>query len=506
MHPSLKSVFSIICFLSILAEARSQEMLGIMNSNFTGVNNSIINPANTVTSDQTININLLAGDFFISSNYIFIHKKDYDFLKIFRVNIMDPQYLYIYEYPKVNYSDSVYYYDYYKNSRPKNIYLNARIVGPSVMYHKGKHAFSFITGLRNNTSVVKLPYDLANFIYRGQQFRTQQNNTYTDGQIRFTALSWAEIGLGYAYTIRRDHDYELNAGITIKALLGLGAAYGVINNLTYMIPNVDSLYVNDMNGTIGFSMPFNAANNTAAIDPLIKGTGIGFDFGISYLKLNQKTDRGQKSSIWLQGTQQNYLYKVGISLIDVGKINFNKLVQVHEFNNVNNALWSGLRTFAPTNFEQILRSASYNLLGDSSASLSSKTRISICLPTAASFQFDYNFGDNLFVNATFVQGMRLGQISVRRPALIALTPRYETRYWEVNLPISFYDFRDPQLGIAIRIFSLVIGTEKLGTFLNLTDVNGMDVYFSLGFNIVPKEKSPSGKCDSYEDYKRYRIR
>ena len=353
MHPTVRRAFPFIFFCSLFSEARPQEMLGVVYSNFTGVNSAMINPANTVTSDQTININLLAGDLFISSNYIFIHKKDYGFLKIFRVNIMDPQFLYIYEYPKTHYSDSVYYYDYFKNSRPKNIYLNARVAGPSAMYHKGKHAFSLITGLRNNTSVVKLSYDLANFIYRGQQFRQQQDNTFTDGPMRFTVLSWAEIGLGYAYTLKQDYDYELNAGITIKALLGLGAAYGVFKNITYMIPNVDSIYINNLNGTIGFSMPFDAADNTAAIDPLIKGTGIGFDIGISYLKQDQRTDRNKESSIWLEGTQQNYRYKVGLSLIDVGKINFNKLVQVHEFNDVNNALWSSLRTFSPTNFQQI---------------------------------------------------------------------------------------------------------------------------------------------------------
>jgi hypothetical protein len=503
MFKKSKSIIPVFLLLLLLSKSHAQEMLGIMNSNFTGVNSGIINPANTLSSDQTLNINLLAGDVFISSNYIYIHKKDYGFLKIFRVNIMEPQFLYIYNYTKTSYSDSVYYFDYFKNSKPRNVYQNARIVGPSVMYRKGKHAFSFITGFRNNTSVVKLSYDLANFLYRGLQFSPQQNNTYSDEPMRFTALSWAEIGLGYAYTIHQDYDYVLNAGISVKALLGFGAAYGVIKNLTYMVPNRDSIYVNSMNGTVGFSMPFDAANNTAAIDPLIKGTGIGFDFGISYLKLNQRADRSQKSSAWLEGTTQHYLYKVGISVIDVGKINFNKSVQVNEYNDVNNALWSGLKTFNPTSLQQVLRAASYNFLGDSAASLTSQTRFGVWLPTAASVQFDYNFGNNFLVNATMVQGIRLGQIAVRRPTLISVTPRYETRYFEVNLPFSFYDFRDPQIGLAIRIFSLVIGTEKLGTFLTLTDVNGMDVYFALGFNIVPKQKSRSGPCDTYENYQRY---
>ena len=101
---------------------------------------------------------------------------------------------------------------------------------------------------------------------------------------------------------------------------------------------------------------------------------------------------------------------------------------------------------------------------------------------------------------------------MRRPALIAITPRYETRLFEINLPVSLYDFRDPAIGLAVRIYSLVIGTEKLGTFLNLTDVRGMDVYFSLGININPKKKewqskkSKSVNCDSYGDYKRYQIK
>jgi hypothetical protein len=420
---------------------------------------------------------------------------------------MDNQFLYTYDYPASNYNDSVYYYDYFKNSKPRNVYFNNRIVGPSVMYHKGRHAFSLVTALRTSTSVVRLPTDLANFIYRGMQFRPQQSITYSSsGPLRLAVLSWAEIGLGYSNTIHQDYAYQLDAGIMVKALLGLGGAYATINNLTYMIPNHDSIYVNQMTGSIGFSLPFNTANNTAAISPLIKGTGMSADLGVLYMKFNQRADKDKKLPPLLEGTKKDYLYRAGLSLIDLGWIRFNDLVQVHEFNNVQNALWSGLSGFTPTNFNQILQSASYNLLGDSAASLTTQTKISIWLPTALSAQFDYNFGNNLFVSATFVQGIRIGNAGIRRPALIALTPRYETRYFEVNLPFSFYDYHDPQIGLAIRIFNLVIGTEKLGTFVNLTDVNGMDFYFSIGFNLSPKTSSHSSGCDTYENYKRYQTK
>jgi hypothetical protein len=507
MHPCVKTAFPLIVFFSLLLEANSQEMLGVVNSNYAGVNSAMINPANTGTTGQIININLMAGDMFISSDYFYIHRNDYGFMKMFRIDTQDPKYLYIYYYPEENYYDSVYYFDYFKNTAPKNLYFNSRVAGPSVMYHRGKHAFSLVTAFRNNISVEKMPYDLADFVYRGQQFRPIQEKTFTHELIRFAALSWFEAGLGYTYTFYRDSYRALNAGVTVKGLFGTGSAYGVVDNITYMIPNIDSIYFYNLNSTIGLSLPMNLSTNAFPdLNPLIKGFGWSFDIGVSYMKVKPVYSQNKKIPTWLQGFETSYQYRFGISLIDVGRITFNKSVQVNEYRNVTNILWSGLRTFTANSIQQFLRSASYHLLGDSMASLTSQTSYSIWLPTAASLQFDYNFGNNLFVNATFVQGVRLGQPSIRRPFLVAVTPRYETRNLEVNLPVSFYDFRDPQIGLAIRIFNLVVGTEKLGTFLNLTDVNGMDIYFSLGFNIVPKEKSSSGKCDSYEDYKRYQTR
>jgi hypothetical protein len=503
-----RRIYPFLVFILLFAgKGHSQETLGIVNSNYNGVLTGIINPANLSNSELKLNFNLLAGDVFVSSNYIYIHKKDYSFLKPLKVNLLDDQYLYVYNYSESNYYDSVYYYDFFKNTKPRNFYFNNRIVGPSVMYHKGIHAFSLITGLRTNLSVVHLSSDLANFIYRGMQFRPQQSTTYTSKSvIRMAMLSWAEIGLGYSVTLQKNFDYQLDAGLTAKLLLGLGGAYATISNLTYMIPNADSIYVDKMDGTIGFSLPFNTANNTAAVNPLIKGKGFSLDAGVVYMKFNQRTDRNGKVPEYLAGTTKDYLYKAGLSLLDFGWIKFNNLAQVHDYNNVENALWSGLKSFNPTNFDQVLRSASYNLLGDSSASLTDATAISVWLPTALSAQFDYNFGNNVFVNATCVQGFRLGSAGISRPSVISLTPRYETRYFEVNLPFSFYDFRDPQMGLAIRIFNLVIGTEKLGTFVNLTDVNGMDVYFSLGFNLDMKSKSKSQGCDTYENYNRYRVK
>ena len=133
------------------------------------------------------------------------------------------------------------------------------------------------------------------------------------------------------------------------------------------------------------------------------------------------------------------------------------------------------------------------------------------LPTAVSAQFDYNFGNNIFINATYLQGIRLGKPGVKRETLLAITPRYETPLWEVNLPISIVDFKHPAVGLSVRVYNLVIGTDKLGTIFNLTDIRGLDLYFSLGINLDPtvsqgKYRSyKSNKCESIQEYKRYQI-
>jgi hypothetical protein len=207
--------------------------------------------------------------------------------------------------------------------------------------------------------------------------------------------------------------------------------------------------------------------------------------------------------------KDDYRFRAGISMVDAGQIKFTQSVQVNKFSNVTNRIWPGLIGFHATSIQQFFRSASFNMLGDSLASLTDQSYFRIWLPTALSAQFDYNFGNGLFVNATYIQGIPLGKPAVRRETMLAVTPRYETRIWEVNLPLSLLDFKHPAIGLAVRIYSLVIGTEKLGTLVNLTDIRGIDLYFSLGINLNPKtgigKQSKGNGCESIREYKRYQL-
>jgi hypothetical protein len=109
----------------------------------------------------------------------------------------------------------------------------------------------------------------------------------------------------------------------------------------------------------------------------------------------------------------------------------------------------------------------------------------IGLPMAVSLQFDYRVKrvDNIYIAAVWVQPIRFNRNTLRRSAHISIIPRYELKNLEFNVPIMLYDYQYPRIGLSARMSFLTIGTERLGTYLGFADLNGMDLYFSIKFNI-----------------------
>jgi hypothetical protein len=60
------------------------------------------------------------------------------------------------------------------------------------------------------------------------------------------------------------------------------------------------------------------------------------------------------------------------------------------------------------------------------------------------------------------------------------------------MPVSWFNYQQLRLGLALRIYSVTIGTEKLGTLLGFGKLDGLDAYFDFKINL---EK---GRCLSWE--------
>ena len=126
------------------------------------------------------------------------------------------------------------------------------------------------------------------------------------------------------------------------------------------------------------------------------------------------------------GTQKpDYIYRIGISLIDLGYVDFNRSsASFHlqtdsaDFSNWHQSKFSGF-----DQFDQTLSAIFYH--GDSSKSLTAN-HFNMALPAAISIQADWNIYENFFANMTIIKGLGHGNNNgVTRPDVYSLTPRSE---------------------------------------------------------------------------------
>ena len=79
--------FVVLCCLATSAVSlRGQEMLGIMNSSYSGITGATLNPAVTVTSPYYFDFNIVSGDVFFENNYLYLAKEEYRFSRFFSKN------------------------------------------------------------------------------------------------------------------------------------------------------------------------------------------------------------------------------------------------------------------------------------------------------------------------------------------------------------------------------------------------------------------------------------
>ena len=127
----------IFSFLLIIMPAPAQEMLGAVNSNYAGINAVQLNPANMLSQQIYLDINMLSGDAFIQNNAFYISKKTYYFFDLFTK-----------KFSFTGANEGRYSITYRNNNDDNYLYGNLRLTGPSVMVVKEPHAFCLSTSFR----------------------------------------------------------------------------------------------------------------------------------------------------------------------------------------------------------------------------------------------------------------------------------------------------------------------------------------------------------------------
>lgn len=462
-----KKFVLIVLLMSVLLNRSSsaQEMLGISNSNFSGNMGMGLNPSLFIGSPYLYEINALSGDIFLDNDFAYV-KRNSSFLK----KSLSGESV-----PEERFGD---YYD----DRTKNAYGSLFLSGPSIIYNRDKFSWGVHTALRSALSATDVPVHVAKFIKDGFDYSPQHYIRYESTPFRSAAMFWGEVGGTIGKKLYEERNKKYLAGaVTLKLIGGFDGFYANMSEFDYMLLGADSLVVFNATGEYGhaledeqkgFSSPFR-----------FRGYGFGLDLGITWYrgKVHGAGDCNESA----EGLKK-YKYRVGLSIIDAGLVMFRGQSEVHSYSE-KSMIWPGINQ---TNFPTIAAmddSISYHFLGQTGQSQSA-SRFNIWLPTALSVQMDYCLMPRVYANATLVQAIPLSKYAIVRSSQAAVSVRYETRNFEAAIPLTFYEYRTPHLGVALRYRFFVLGTDRLGSYTGLWNATGFDLFFGFKFNTCQLRK------------------
>lgn len=446
------------------ARLLAQQLLGIRNSNYAGIQGALLNPSSIADSKLKYDINVLSVDEVFANNFLYAPKSSLSFFGIKK--IIDGA---IHETIFSTRYDPLY------PNKLYNVSFSTEFLGPSFFVKiKKKHVIGFTVAARAYGNIKDISGNAAQNAFAYLLQPSLWNTGLQEHSARLNAMGWLQYGLHYATTIYSDSRNELNAGVSLNYLQGLGAAYVKNTNLNYQIGDTTHILFTNSNVDYGRTDIDDFKNH----HDLTHGHGLGADIGFTWVHFKEQDKSG-------------YLYKLGISLLDIGSIKFDKNTGSYhlqataaDFTN-----WHQSKFTGNTQLDQTLSAVFYN--GDSSKSKTGSV-FHMAMPTALSVQFDWNVCEKFFANATIVKGFGHGNnVGVIRPDVYSLTPRYETKWWEVSVPVSllYYNHWQPRVGLAVRAGYFFIGGDAPGALLKLNDLNGVDFYAGIHYFVPEKAKT-----------------
>lgn len=440
----MKNIFTALLLLIVVKTALSQERMGIANSNYSSINSIFLNPASSVDSRTYLQFNLVGANIYAMNNQVYIPQLN--FKDALGGNIQDP---------KLG-----------STGIKPFVYAKAEVNGPTAVYSSQEiGAGIFIRG-RAEFTINNLPAELTQTLLNEEvdttsSFEVDAKNT------RIGQMSWVEWGGNFGKMVFKHSKTIIAVGGNAKYITGVNVAYGNIYRLNAQA-NANQLDVSNLSAKVRYNKPGWGA-----------GKGFGMDVGITYKKMLNFVDSYFANSPKSGCKNIDYKYKLGLSFLDVGAIKFS--------DNTFRGDVSGSSTitdFKGAKVDSILRS-------DFDLKEEKNKPIWATLPTAFSLQADLNLSHHFYVNATLIQGITTARmVGLQHANLLSVTPRFETRNFEIATPITLYRYIYPQLGAAFRFRTFVIGTDNILPMITRSNTYGASIYFNLGISIF---KNPSCK-------------
>lgn len=434
-------ILSILCCAFLTQFCWGQERLGVVTDNYLPVNQVGNNPALIVDQKPWISINVVGVHAFARNNFLYIPDS--------RIRLGE-QKDFAFEQP----------------NRNGKGFVAAEALGPSLTMNWREHAFGFHIAVRSYANINKIPAVLGEIVADGDVANIE-DGVYRARNSRVKTMTWGELGFSYGRIIYKRNRTMINGAGTLNRLIGIQQSSLIIEDANIEVVNGEGTLRN-IDGKYSYSEGGWGA-----------GKGWGLNLGATYKKMLPKNNVDDYFSHSRRSgcKTPDYLYRIGVSLLDVGYIKFQQQSRTANLND--------------TASVDDLEDAVPEVLGVD------KNEFTGILPTALSVQVDYRVQEMVYVNAMLVQKLSLQRtFGVERSNVLAITPRFESSWVSASMPLSLSNYTTPQLGLYLRFGPLAIGTDHLSPFVFKRDIRAADLYVHLN---IPIKKSPECRDDKARD-------
>ncbi|MBK8568439.1 MAG: hypothetical protein IPN76_35320 [Saprospiraceae bacterium] len=451
----LKATAFVASFI-LSATAFSQEQLGLRLETYAGVSSLAINPVGNLDNPLRWDANLVGAGLFLENNYAFLkntslrrlyhHRNDAEFI--------------LAEDKEGPTADKVFIADFFNNRAKRFAVANAIFMGPAFAIRIGEqHSVGIFVNDRIMGSSVNIPNQFSYYKYDARPF----NESFEIPKLQVAAMFWREFGLNYAFSVPVRNG-RLGLGLNLKFIKGIEAAFlETLSPYQHTRQPGNIITVGLPNSRFGFAQGTSFQNNII-IDEA-SGRGLGLDLGISYQAKESKL-------------------KLSASLMDLGRIKFDNEAQAHrlDLDSTISIDFDDYEQFkSRDDLEEIVQNFGQNSLSDPDASLDG-TAFKMVLPTALNLQADYGVTEQFYVNALLMQRLPTFNIGPKRGNLLAVTPRWQHRWFSASVPVSVYNWSSVHVGLAARLGWLVIGSDDMASWFFNKNLTGADFYIALKVN------------------------
>jgi outer membrane protein OmpA-like peptidoglycan-associated protein len=472
-----KSTLVFLSLIFILTATQAQRYYGIANSNYAGINGLYINPGNIADNRLKLDVQLFSVNVFGNQNYGYLPK-----LNVLRKAIIDGTDI-----------------TFNKNNRIDNLGFDllGEVRGPSFMFQiNKKNALGFLSRGRIVGSARGINTNLFTFLNDGiKDVELANGTTFSSGKANITINAFSEMGLVYGTEIVNNGKHYLKGGITLKKYNGI--EFSSIRFKDFSIKLIDTATAKvQYNGSIEASKSFNTNNgfdniNTSKLFNGGKGSGFGIDLGVVY----EFRDGGPISTARYQN---KYKLKVGASIQDIGSMKYKSTSDNENYViNANGSLPVTAADTANIGFDDV---SGYFKTISSVTSTKNNNPTKVKAPTTVTLFADLRLKEKLYINALFTGGLVGDKTAgTRMPFQAVITPRFESKFFDAGLPISYNSLsKNVKAGLGLRLGLLFIGSDDIiSNLTGLSKLTGGNIY--AGLRVGFPYKKPKTKKEKEEE-------